>query len=173
MPQLIFGGIIALILLVFYAWAIISGACAVGHSSFQCKSVVSFSEPVQYALNIIGGLISATVVAVLGATQHGEFPALRIFKKDFAGTVQTFAGYMPSFYILTWIVFGTFMFTFGFFLYPDNADPAPAFAAHAKAWLGTAIAAVYAYFGITPDPKNVNNAGNAGGGNADGGGGNH
>lgn len=165
MPQLIFGGAIAIILLVFYAWAIISGACAVGHSSLPCSSIVGFTEPIQYVLNLIGALISATVVAVLGATKRGNYPQLQLFKNEIEGSLQRLAVIMPSLYIAVWLVFGTFMFTFGFFLYPDG-DPVPAFAAHAKAWLGTAIAAVYAYFGITPDPNNGNSGigVNAGGG---------
>ena len=57
---------------------------------------------------------------------------------------------MPSLFILFWIIFGVVILAFGFLTYQN--DPVPALSAQAKAWIGTAIGAVYAYLGINPDP---------------------
>ena len=155
-PQLIFGGLIAIILLALYVWAIISGMCA-AQTIDACHNLVTpFSANVQSFLNSVGGLISATVVGVLGATNASEFPGARLFKDHLTGTWQKIAEFMPSLYILVWIICGTFMVIYGYFLYPANIDPAPAFSAQAKVWLGTAIAAVYAYFGIRPGVSSAN-----------------
>lgn len=150
MPQLLFGGMIAFILLGLYVWSIVSGACEASPIAGCKDRVPAFTANMQFLLNSVGGLISATVVGVLGATKPAEFPAEGLFRKNLTGTVQTIAGYMPSLYILVWIICGTYMVVYGFVLYSDD-NLAPAFSAQAKMWLGTALAAVYAYFGIRPN----------------------
>lgn len=143
MPQLLFGGLLATILLGFFIWSIVDGV-----SIAQCKGCREFSAGMSFLLNSLGGLIAATVVGVLGATQPGEYPSKKLFEKNLTGIVKTIAAYMPSVYILFWIICGVVMVIYGFILYPDVVPP---LSAQAKVWLGTAIAAVYAYFGITPD----------------------
>ncbi len=146
MPQLIFGGILAVILLGFYIWSIwIAVFVALGK-----YDVSYFSVNISYLLNTIGALISATVVGVLGATKSGDFPAQKTLEKGLTGMVQTFAGFMPSLFILAWIICGVIMVIFGF---TYDFDP---LTSQAKVWLGTAIGSVYAYFGITPN-SNGNN----------------
>lgn len=148
MPQLIFGGILATILLGFYIWSIFDGVaiamwCAPGAN---CSN--QYSANMAFLLNTLGGLISATVVGVLGATQTGEYPGVKSFSKNLSGTFQTVAAFMPSFYILVWIISGVVIVIYGFVLHPDAVEP---MSAQAKVWLGTAVASVYAYFGIKPD----------------------
>ena len=154
MPQLLFGGLLATILLGFYIWSIVDAvsiarACKIGSNCTE-----QFSSGMSFLLNSLGGLIAATVVGVLGATQTGEFPAKKTFERNLTGIVKTIAAYMPSVYILFWIVCGVIMVIYGFITYPEAVAP---LSAQAKVWLGTAIAAVYAYFGITPDkPQQAN-----------------
>src|SRR5262245_48233573 len=105
-PQLIFGGLIALVLLGMYVWAIASGVCAARPGTCH-ESVTPFSANVQSFLNSVGGLISATVVGVLGATSASEFPGARLFRDHLSGTWQKIAEFMPSLYILVWIFCGT------------------------------------------------------------------
>lgn len=140
MPQLIFGGILALILLGFYIWSIASAVSAARHGGDLAPNMA-------YLLNTIGGLISATVVGVLGATQAGEFPAQKTLQRNLTGTIKTLAGYMPSIFILVWMVCGVITVIYGFVLY----DTVPPLSAQAKVWLGTAIGAVYAYMGVRPN----------------------
>jgi len=71
MAQLLFGALLAIILLGFYIWSIFVAVCV---ARGQCAAD-AFSPNFSYLLNGIGGLISATVVGVLGATQSGDFPA--------------------------------------------------------------------------------------------------
>lgn len=143
MPQLLFGGMLAVIMLGFYIWAIIEGVKAtMGDAS-------GFTPNMSYLLNTIGGLISATVVGVLGATEPGYFPAQKAFERNLSGTIRTVAGLMPSLFIFVWIGCGVAMVIYGFVL----NDSVAALSSQAKVWLGTAIGAVYAYMGIKPQPN--------------------
>ncbi|GEM_PF-2417461 len=162
MPKLLFGSILAMILLGLYIWSIVDAISVV-----QCKEEVLkhladknkdpqqvpicslFTDNMKYILNSIGALISATVVGALGASAIAEFPGRELFRKGLTGSLQTIAGYMPSVYILFWLGCGVFTLIYGFLLY--DTDHEPAFTEHAKAWLGVAIAAGFAYFGINRD----------------------
>ena len=143
MPQLLFGGLLTLILLGFYIWSIID-AVSIAACAKDCPQL---SNNMAYLLNTIGGLISAVVIGVLGATQTGDFPAQKSIAKNLTGTVQTVATIMPSLFILVWIICGVVTVIYGFVLY-DNVPPLNA---SAKVWLGSAIGSVYAYFGIKPN----------------------
>lgn len=145
MPQLLFGGFLATILLAFYIWSIFD-AIEIARCASNCRA---YTDNMSFLLNAIGGLISATVVGSLGVTQPGDFPHRAMFSQNLTGVSQSIASYMPSAYILVWIVCGVVMVVYGFV--PDSPNTPPALAAQAKVWLGTAIAAVYAYFGIKPN----------------------
>lgn len=159
MPQLLFGGILAAILLGFYIWSIVDAIEIVQcmekfkNASESVRATLpkcdSFTNNMTYFLNSIGGLISATVVGVLGATTVKEFPGEKLFGKKLDGTVQTIAAFMPSVYILVWLTCGVFTVIYGFGLY--DTDHVPPLTEHAKAWLGVALAAGFAYFGINRD----------------------
>jgi hypothetical protein len=153
MPQLLFGGILAVIMLGLYGYSIYEAV----KLAKICGDVANCQTPlpsnISLLFNVIGGLISATVVGVLGSTNRGEFPAQKSFEKDLSGISATIAGYMPSVFILFWIICGLYMLVFGFLTFTN--DPVPPLTAQAKAWVGTAIGAVYAYIGINPDGKPV------------------
>ncbi len=148
MPQLIFGGILAAILLGFYIWSIADGVAIATRCAPGADCSDQYSANMAFLLNSLGGLISATVVGVLGATETGEFPGRRSFAENLTGTFQTVAAFMPSIYILVWIISGVIVVIYGFILHPDTVEP---MSAQAKVWLGTAVASVYAYFGIKPN----------------------
>ncbi len=157
MSQLIFGGMIAIILLGFYVWSIVDAVLVVQckrELGENCKEV--FSNNMSYILNTLGALISSTVVGVLGATKPSELPAQSIVEKSLKGnltaTANRFAALMPTIFILVWIVCGVITVIYGFML--SDADYVASFTAAAKAWFGVAIAAVYAYFGIKPSNGN-------------------
>ena len=153
MVKLLFGGMIATVLLGLYVWSIIATAQA-------ARLGAAISADISFLLNSVGALISATVLAVLGATQPGDLPAGRTFDKGLTGKVKTFASYMPALYIFVWIVCGVVTVVYGFhMIFPhvqatnigEGVEAAGALNASAKAWLGSAIVAAYAYFGIKPD----------------------
>ena len=146
MPKLLFGGILATILLAGYVWSIYE---AIG----AAKKALELTTMMSVLLNSIGALVSATVVGVLGATNSGDWPAKQSFAKNLTGTLQTIAGYMPSVYIFVWIGCGVWMCIIAFTPNAGQDFSEKQIGIAAKAWLGTAIAAVYAYFGITPDPN--------------------
>jgi hypothetical protein len=68
MAQLIFGGMIAIVLLVFYIWSIVDAVSVVrcmkaATVENPCKQ--EFSVNMSYILNTLGALISSTVVGLL------------------------------------------------------------------------------------------------------------
>ncbi|MGI9056273.1 MAG: hypothetical protein ACR2F2_10790 [Pyrinomonadaceae bacterium] len=150
MPQLLFGGILAVIMLGLYGYSI---AAAIELAQ-KCGDInncpTQLSANISLLFNVIGGLISATVVGVLGSTNRGEFPAKKSFEKNLSGWTATIAGFMPSIFIAFWIICGVVILSYGSLPYAN--DPVPALSAQAKVWIGTAIGAVYAYIGINPDP---------------------
>lgn len=146
MPQLLFGGLLALILLGFYVWSVLD-AITIAQCKTNCPEL---SQNMTFLLNSIGGLISAVVLGVLGATKPGQFPFPTLVEKTLTGWVQTLGKIMPSVFIFVWIICGVLTVIFGFILYEN----VPALSASAKVWLGSAIGAVYAYFGIQPDDGN-------------------
>ena len=159
MSQLIFGGMIAIILLGFYVWSIYDAVSVV-----QCKNAMQtcqeFSGNMSYILNTLGALISSLVVGLLGATKPSEFPAQKLLESTLKGklkeTPKMIAALMPSIFILVWITCGVVTVVFGFIL---SNDAVPPFTAAAKAWFGVAIASVYAYFGLRPNGGNNNGGG--------------
>jgi hypothetical protein len=154
MTKLIFGGLIATVLLGLYVWSIIDAATA-------ARTGGVITADISFLLNSVGALITATVLAVLGATQPGELPAGKTFEKGLTGMARKIAAYMPAVYIFVWIICGVITVLYGFHMIFPAAKPgtisandieaAGALNASAKAWLGSAIVAVYAYFGITPE----------------------
>jgi hypothetical protein len=149
MPQLIFGGILAVIMLGLYIYSISEAVAIARKCGDVANCATQLSSNLSLLLNLIGGLISATVVGVLGATHRGDFPAQKSFARNLRGITSKIPSYMPSLFIFVWIICGVVVVVYGFL--PFYNDPVPALSAQAKAWIGTAIAAVYAYFGITPD----------------------
>lgn len=155
MPQLIFGGILAVVMLGLYCFSVheaveLARLCLGQNESCRQK----LPQNLMLFLNVVGGLISATVVGVLGSTHRGELPAQKSLGKNLTGYTKIIAGLMPSIFILFWLVCGLYMLLYGFITFEH--DPLPELTAQAKAWIGTAIGAVYAYLGITPDEKQQN-----------------
>lgn len=170
MAKLLLGGILAAVLLGLYIASIVIGIqttrkCGLTTSTIaqKVKDGAKLEEAIKgpcsdeeknlgnisYLLNLLGGLISATVVAVLAATHASDLPAKDFFKAGLGSFAQGIAAYVPLVYILTWTFCGLFVVIFGLMVYGN--DPSPPLTAHAKTWLGTAVAAIYAYIGITPE----------------------
>jgi len=149
MLKLLFSGLVALILLGFYAYSIVVAILAtlcLSHAG--CKDYTKdLSEGVVTVLSLIGGLVSALVVAELAVTQPGQAPALRLLAADATPLTKTVLTAVTVTYILVWLVCGVASLVIGYLQYPNVV---PALTAAAKSWLGLAVAAAYSYFGLKP-----------------------
>lgn len=154
----IFGGVIAFVLLALYAsimgWMIWEVVMVGRSGEGEANSLGSGAITVVTA---IGGLISALVISKLALTTPGTTPTLgegalsvAEFDKDenAAKASPTLAAKsMAVLYLSVWVTVGLAALVVGTVLFPDlnsTVDDT------GTSWLGLAIAAGYAYFGLDP-----------------------
>ncbi|RIV20653.1 hypothetical protein DYU11_21700 [Fibrisoma montanum] len=157
MARLIFGGIIAILLLGLYAYAtivaIITVECLVQHGpNSTCQYGPNLTEGFTTILNLVGGLVSALVVAVLAVTKPDDPPsALALTAKirpvDLTKTTQNVVTGVSVAYVIVWLICGLAALVVG---YMQHADVVPSLTASGKSWLGLAVAAAYSYLGVNP-----------------------
>jgi hypothetical protein len=102
-------------------------------------------EGVNFILNVVGGLVSALVIAELAITQPGDWPSAQILRRGVPKPSKNIVKIVSTGFVIVWLVGGTASLVM-YVLYP-NAIPA-ALSEFAKAWLGLAIASAYSYLGI-------------------------
>ncbi|WP_439923094.1 hypothetical protein [Nitrobacter sp. JJSN] len=99
-----------------------------------------------YVLTMVGGLVSALVIAQLSVTKPGAAPGVGGFQPE-----STFGIYatnsVVAVYLFVWIFTGLAALIVGVMLYP-NANKT--ISDLGTTWLGLAVSAAYAYFGIKP-----------------------
>jgi len=95
----------------------------------------------------VGGLVSALVVAVLGATPPGESPSRLVLSRNAGEFSRQLGNVIVILYLLVWIVTGLAALFFGLISY---AGLSSTLADIGTTWLGIAVATGYAYFGIKP-----------------------
>lgn len=147
--KLIFGGLISLILLGIYVHLVYLAIqildCV---EAEQCTryTVDSFNDGMAQALSVVGGLVSALVIAELAVTPQGRAPLTRILD-DHAGNlaVRTTA-IIATCYVAVWIFAGCSAFMMGLY----HPKTLPVLTYHGQGWLGLAVSAAYAYFGLSP-----------------------
>jgi hypothetical protein len=98
------------------------------------------------ALSLIGGLVSALVIAELAITKPGERPLQRAYTDTDKVSKKAFIGIVTIGYVIVWIIAGLTAFIVSL-RKPDILQPLTDLG---QTWLGLAVAAGYAYFGITP-----------------------
>jgi hypothetical protein len=145
--------IIPIILLGFYVFAVgtavnstllavrqcgTNAACA---DAFHAKRI----DGVNLILNVVGGLVSALVVAELAVTQPGELPSAQLLRRRMTRSSKKLRTILSTAFIIVWILCGVISIVI-YVLYP-NETPA-ALSEFAKAWLGLALASAYSYLGI-------------------------
>jgi hypothetical protein len=112
------------------------------------------SDDAYYIMNIVGGLVSAVVVAELAITATSEAPSGRLFAPRTALAADAIPAPGPRLlaivYVFVWLALGVAALVFGLMEYEVRVPPLIEFA---KTWLGFAIAAAYAYFGLQPDNR--------------------
>jgi hypothetical protein len=136
----LFGATIAIVLLGVYAYAVIE-AIRVALSGTPDMLGSGFS----YTLETVGGLVSALVVVELAITNPGDPIGGRSTGEASNGVGAV--AIVGTFYVLVWILLGLAAYVVGAMLYPDKVTALTDFG---QTWLGLAVAAGYAYFGIGP-----------------------
>jgi len=149
--KLLFGGFVAVILLGLYVYAVYEGIMVVSClSAAGCTKypVGDFSLGFSHAMSLIGGLVSALVIAELAVTKPGEAPVARALRGAEASwkLSWTLSG-VTTIYLLVWVLTGLAAYVVGTMWYPGKLQPLTDLG---QAWLGLAVAAAYAYFGISP-----------------------
>lgn len=144
--KLIFGGLVAYVLLGFYVYctvyAILAANCL---SRTGCQGYTpDLNSGVTAILSVVGGLVSATVVTELALTVPGQRPGARLLTTQVTGK---WVSGLVIFYMMVWLVCGVYSLVAGTLLHPDVV---PALTSAGKTWLGLAVAAVYSYMGVKP-----------------------
>jgi hypothetical protein len=144
MMKLLFGGLIGVILLGLYVYAVVF-AMMVATGMAPGPVTEGFAS----TMTTVGGLVSALVIAELAITKPGEAPVARALGSDNvpAGATATrvLIG-VTGVYLLVWVLTGLAAYVVGVMWYPAKEQHLTDLG---QAWLGLAVAAAYAYFGIS------------------------
>jgi hypothetical protein len=147
--QAVFGGAIAVVLLGIYlhlikaAYQVVDCVTTSGCTKY---AVTYFNDGMAQALSIVGGLVSALVIAELAATKPGEAPAARALSENASDKSKFILKVVTVVYVLAWMIAGLTAFFIGLY-HPKELPPLTNLG---QAWLGLAVASAYAYFGIKP-----------------------
>ena len=145
----IFGGMVAVILLLLYA---ITMGFLVAHviicgQDASCVAPFPITTGMIFVLTTVSGLVSALVVASLAATEPGTNPSRQWIGEDASEASQKKANYIVAIYLGVWAFAGLTALVVGVMIFPGaNQTLSDA----GTTWLGLAVAAGYAYFGIKP-----------------------
>ncbi len=142
----IFGAVIALILLLLYtvSWGYMI-MDILNCRGENCSH--EYGKGVIYVVTTVGGLVSALVIAKLAITKPGENPGIMKIAEDGNGTTNTMATTIAICYLAVWLLTGLAALIVGTMLYPDANKTVSDIG---TTWLGLAVAAGYSYFGIQP-----------------------
>lgn len=147
MFKLVFGAVIAYMLLLLYAITVtymINQALGCGAAS-GCTTV-SFTSGTVYVVTTIGGLVSALVIAKLAITKPGENPAIIQSAQAGVSSKQLLAANtLAVLYLAVWVIVGLSALVVGVMLRPEVNQTLSDIG---TGWLGLAVASGYAYFGI-------------------------
>src|SRR5262249_5107503 len=104
MKQL-FGGLIAVLLLGLYVYTVydaIMVARCLGTSGCAEYTTESFTWGFSHAMSLVGGLVSALVIAALAVTKPGE--PLRAGAVGALETYPRFSSTLTGLYLLVWVI---------------------------------------------------------------------
>jgi hypothetical protein len=143
--KLFFGGLIAFVLLVLYVYLVWSAISVVTNAN-PASVMSEFTKPMASTLALIGGLVSALVIVELAITKPGDAPVARAITATDSTGYKTFVRFVVFGYLVVWIITGLAALLISL-RKPDVLQPLTDLG---QTWLGLAVAAGYAYFGITP-----------------------
>jgi hypothetical protein len=95
-------------------------------------------------VNLIGGVVSAVIIATLGISRPGGAPTRQVqhLSEDYGPNLLKA---IVITYISVWALLGGFAFYVGVLKSPEASSTLNEIG---KAWLGLVVGAAYAYFGI-------------------------
>jgi len=143
--KLIFGGIIAYMLLLIYGGIAVYIIQQVIYCSNDpsCTNV-ELHDGLIYVLTTVGGLVSALVVSKMAITAPGSDPSVfRYFEEDQPPVIN----FIVWCYLVIWTIIGLASLITGVLIFPGICKTLSAFG---TTWLGLAVAAGYSYFNIDP-----------------------
>jgi hypothetical protein len=145
----LFGGVIAVILLGLYVYAVIAAlvvtSCLSRGTDCNAYNKDSFTSGMALTMATVGGLVSALVIAELAITKPGESPVARVLNVNPSENAKAILKFTTIAYLLVWTTFGLLAFIVGYLQHPGVLQPLTDLG---QSWLGLAIAAAYAYLGI-------------------------
>jgi hypothetical protein len=141
----VFGGVVACTLLLLYAATIIGMTVTVIIAGKTAPdNEIEFTDGAVLVVTMVGGLVSALVMAKLAVTDAGASPRIVISKNAVRSNLET---YLSVGYLATWMAVGLGAFIVGVILLPNVNQTLHDIGA---TWLGLAVTSGYAYFGIEP-----------------------
>ncbi|HEX5759365.1 MAG TPA: hypothetical protein VF121_09245 [Thermoanaerobaculia bacterium] len=149
--RVLFGGAVALILLALYVYLVFHGLLIVRcvTAGGDCTAA-DFKQTMAAALAMIGGLVSALVIAELSVTEPGKTPAARVLSADSSTAAKSGLKVVAFVYLAVWLATGLAAFVFASLQHPETLQPLTDLG---QSWLGLAVAAAYAYLGIDPSRR--------------------
>ena len=111
-----------------------------------------FTETMAQTLALLNGLVSAVVIAELAITEKFKPPAFRSLGAKIGSSSQSFVESISVLYILIWLLTGGY----ALWISLNNQYVLPSIATLGKTWLGLAISAAYAFFGLGPESSAQN-----------------
>jgi hypothetical protein len=145
----LFGGTIAVVLLGIYVHLVSVGygivTCATT-ANCSARQVGDFNDVMAQTLTVIGGLVSALVIAELAITKPGDAPVARVLSANLSPSSERILKVVTAVYVLVWLLTGLAAFMKGMY----HPKVLPPFTSVGQSWLGLAVAAAYAYFGLRP-----------------------
>ena len=147
--KLMFGALISVILLGLYAFSLID-AIQLAYS-VSPKTVAELDPGIAHTLTIVGGLVSALVIAELAISKPGDPPGARLLVSAAPGAPAPSSSAIKAvavisiIYVMVWILLGLAAYVVGEMLRPGTVRALTDFG---QAWLGLAVAAGYAFFGM-------------------------
>ena len=142
--RLIVSGLLAYAFLGLYAFVLVK---AIGYAHIKDPPAdAALSDEAWWLLQSIGALVSAVVAAELAVTNRGEAPAGRALGFTGAGEEPTTGARIATLaYLAVWLGLGLLAVVFGMV---ECKTRVPALIDFAKAWVGLALGAAYAYLGV-------------------------
>lgn len=145
-----FGSVIAVLLLCLFSFStfyVISLVVENCRSMPVCEPASPlFGDGFKYVVTTVGGLVSALVIAHLTVTEPGNAPTVGSFAPESKAAVYA-TNTVVVLYLLAWIATGLAALVVGVMLYPKASSTLSDIG---STWLGLAVSAAYAYFGIRP-----------------------
>lgn len=141
-----FSALVTIVLLAIYVYLVWYGISVVQCVPTAACDEMVFNDRMASSLALIGGLVSALVIAELAVTKPGEAPAARLVAPDMHQKGKGLMKIVSGLYLLVWLATGLSAFIFGYLM--AEPETLPPLSDLGQTWLGVAVGAGYAYFGV-------------------------